>query len=152
MITIRARLCRRCQQSTFDATCSSAHGRRAPAARIVASNILESRGSPTAAIENPTMPKSGRWPSKSGKTRLTGSDLVSVSASPVAEKRQSDRRLSISIDPFTAHRVRALAAKERLSDSAVVEVALRQFFNSGAPAIVLALLERFGIARQRRKS
>lgn len=60
-------------------------------------------------------------------------------------------RLTVSIEAQTAGKVRDLAVKERISDSAIIEVALRQFFRSGTPNL-LGVLERLGIPRHRRQN
>jgi len=68
------------------------------------------------------------------------------------DKMQSHSRLSVSLDVDTALKVRDLAFKERTSDSAVVEAALRGFFDSGNSLNLHAILDRLGIAPRRRKA
>jgi len=70
----------------------------------------------------------------------------------LVDKLQSHSRLSVSLDVDTALKVRDLAFKERTSDSAVVEAALRGFFESGNSLNLHAILERLGIAPRRRKA
>jgi hypothetical protein len=70
----------------------------------------------------------------------------------LVDKMQSHSRLSVSLDVDTALKVRDLAFKERTSDSAVVEAALRGFFESGNSLNLHAILDRLGIAPRRRKA
>ena len=70
----------------------------------------------------------------------------------LVDKTQSHSRLSVSLDVDTALKVRDLAFKERTSDSAVVEAALRGFFESGNSLNLHAILDRLGIAPRRRKA
>jgi hypothetical protein len=67
-------------------------------------------------------------------------------------KKKSHSRLSVSLDVQTASMVRELAFKERTSDSAVVEAALRGFFDTGSALNLHAILDRLGIAPRRRKA
>ena len=86
------------------------------------------------------------------KIHFTRVPAVSVRSRPVSKKKQSNSRLSVSLDDLTAHQVRDLAFKERTSDSAVVEAALRGFFDSGSSLNLHATLARLGIAPRRRKA
>jgi hypothetical protein len=75
---------------------------------------------------------------------------LTIIAKNVAGPGQSNPRLSTSIDAQTAGKVRDLAVKARVSHSAIVEVALRQYFTSGTSDL-RGVLERLGIPRHRRQ-
>ena len=96
------------------------------------------------------MPISCQGPLKKGKTSSTKAQTVAIISDQVVDRSQSSPRLTISIEAQTAGKVRDLAVKERIGDSAIVEVALRQFFRSGAPNL-LSVLERLEIPRHRRQ-
>ena len=78
--------------------------------------------------------------------------MLTLVKSSNGAKKANRARLSVSLEEAIAKKVREFATSERTSDSAVVEVALLQFFNSGSPAILHAVLERLGIEPQRRGS
>jgi ribbon-helix-helix CopG family protein len=96
------------------------------------------------------MPSSRQRPTKNGKTSSTEAHTVATVSEKTVDRSQKNPLLTISIDAQTADKVRDLAVKERISDSAIVEVALRQFFRSGVPNL-LGVLERLGIPRHRRQ-
>jgi hypothetical protein len=75
-----------------------------------------------------------------------------VKSSPTLDKKYKHSRLSVSLDDITVRQVRDLAFKERTSDSAVIEAALRGFFDSGNSLNLHAILARLGIAPRRRKA
>jgi hypothetical protein len=95
------------------------------------------------------MPKSDGFSSAKRKPQSSKSALTLVKSSG-RPKNPARARLSVSLENAIAKKVREFASNERTSDSAVVEVALLEFFNSGSPAILHAVLERLGIATQRR--
>jgi hypothetical protein len=90
--------------------------------------------------------------SHNGKIHSTRIIASPMKSSITLAKKQSHSRLSVSLDVQTAGKVRDLAFNERTSDSAVVEAALREFFESGSALNLQAILFRLGIAPRRRKA
>lgn len=84
------------------------------------------------------------------KIHFTRVPASPVKSSDATKSTLRHSRLSVSLDVETALNVRDLAFRERTSDSAVVEAALRQFFDSGSHLNLHAILERLGIAPRRR--
>jgi hypothetical protein len=89
-------------------------------------------------------------PSHNGKTHAT-TFVVSTEPSAVLPKKQNHSRLSVSLDVVTDRDLRDLAFKERTSESAIVEAALRAFFDSESAMNLRATLARLGIEPRRRK-
>jgi hypothetical protein len=98
------------------------------------------------------MPKTHSAASHNGKIHSSRVLIAPVKSTAPLAKTQSHSRLSVSLDVLTAGKVRDLAFNERTSDSAVVEAALRQFFDSGSATNLQAILIRLGIAPRRRKA
>jgi hypothetical protein len=97
------------------------------------------------------MPKSSGSSSASRKAQTSKPSLTLVKSSAGA-KKPAVARISVSLEAAIAKKVRELASSEQTSDSTVVEIALMQFFNSGSPAILHAVLERLGVAPRRKES
>lgn len=98
------------------------------------------------------MPKTDSTASHNGKIHTSRVLVAPVRSIVTLARKQSHSRLSVSLDVLTAGKVRDLAFNERTSDSAVVEAALRQFFDSGSAMNLQAILVRLGIAPRRRKA
>jgi hypothetical protein len=98
------------------------------------------------------MPKTNSAAPHNGKVHPTRVLLAPDKPSPIIANKMSHSRLSVSLDILTANKVRDLAFKERTSDSAVVEAALRGFFESDSALHLRAILVRLGIAPRRRKA
>src|ERR1700681_3436147 len=96
------------------------------------------------------MPKSNGSSSARRKAQPSKPALTLVKSSE-GVKKPAVARISISLEEVIAKKVRDLATNERTSDSTVVEIALMQFFTSGSPAILRAVLERLGMAPRRRE-
>jgi hypothetical protein len=77
--------------------------------------------------------------------------VVPIALGPTLEK-QSDIHLSLSLHLTTVQRVRELAAKELLSDSAIVVAALRGLFDSGQVSDLRSMVIRIGFSGRRRRS
>jgi hypothetical protein len=97
------------------------------------------------------MPNTHSPPSHNGKVHVVA-PIAPLKPIAAADKKQSHSRLSVSLDVQTAALVRDLAFKERTSDSAVVEAALRGFFDTSGALNLHATLDRLGIAPRRRKA
>jgi hypothetical protein len=97
------------------------------------------------------MPKSIGSSSASRKAQPSKPALALVKSNGSA-KKPAVARISVSLEAAIAKKVRELASSEQTSDSTVVEIALMQFFNSGSPAILRAVLERLGVPPRRKES
>src|SRR5580700_4804357 len=119
---------------------------------MVRGNKNKPRGWRSPAVEVSKMPKTHSAASHNGKIHSSRVLIAPVKSTAPLAKTQSHSRLSVSLDVLTAGKVRDLAFNERTSDSAVVEAALRQFFDSGSATNLQAILIRLGIAPRRRKA
>jgi hypothetical protein len=66
--------------------------------------------------------------------------------------KKSDIHLSLSLNDVTVRKVHRLAAKERLSDSAIVVAAPRELFDSEELSKLRCLVGQFGFACRRRRT
>ncbi|MBC5824302.1 MAG: hypothetical protein GIW99_02665 [Candidatus Eremiobacteraeota bacterium] len=64
----------------------------------------------------------------------------------------SVEKVSHTLAPDIVRRLRVLAATERLSESSVIEAALRRLFAKGSDAAIATLLRKSGATLRRKQS